>query len=94
MCAWIESKPARPTICKSDRVNILEKLALILRYARIFEACAIFEPRNVPPKHTRSASVQTTHEHILMVTYIVVLPNHYFHISMAIRSPDRPGEQS
>src|SRR5262249_17076900 len=54
-------------------INVLQKLALILDYAGIFEAGAVFHPGDVATKQAGSASVQTANKHIPAFAMIALL---------------------
>src|SRR5437762_11659491 len=76
--ARVEAERAHTTIFPVGRVNILEVLPLILEHACILEARAVFQSCNIASKHAGSASMQTAHEYILVVTRIVVWHNRSF----------------
>src|SRR6266487_3729908 len=77
VCARIESEPASTTILSIDWVDILEVLTLVLEHASILETGAVLQFCNIATKNTGSASVQAAHEHILAVTFILVLHSRY-----------------
>ena len=75
--ARIESELPRTAVLKREWVNILQLLAFddINRSRSILETGAAFQPGNIAAEDGGSASLQTAHEHILVVTFIVARHN-------------------
>jgi hypothetical protein len=76
--ARVKSVSASPAICGIRWINILEVLPLILEHTRVLETGAILQPPNIASEHAGSASLKAAHEHILAVTFILVLHSRYF----------------
>jgi hypothetical protein len=73
MRAGIEAESACTAIGHGRGINVLQKLALILDYAGIFEASAVFHPGDVATKQAGSASVETANKHIPALGMIALL---------------------
>ena len=69
----IKSKSAITPAPTSQGINILQKLSLILEFARIFKAGAVLQSRNVAAEHAGPASWHTAHEHILAIPYLFLV---------------------
>ena len=73
---WIEPKPARAPAFEIEWINILKMFPLIDRYGgadvegRILETGALLQSSNIATKHAGSASVQTAHEYVLVVSFM------------------------
>ena len=81
----IKTEPADATIFSRDWINILKALSLVHEYACVFKAGAVFKSGNITAEHACSASVQTTHEHILTFTFAAVLHNPIFASSIFLQ---------
>jgi hypothetical protein len=76
--AGIEPESACTAVGHGRGINVLQKLALILVYASILEAGAVFHPRDVATKQAGPASVKTANKHISASDMIAVLDARHF----------------
>jgi hypothetical protein len=78
VCTRVEPEFTGTAVNLGGWVYVLQKLTLILDYASILEAGAVFHPGDVMTKQAGSTSVQTTNEYISPSDIIAVLDARHF----------------